>query len=326
MTKAIERTGKVSPKTKTAFAAGSLEEAVMAAAGIVTMLFYNQVLGVSAYLCGIVFLVASVVDAVSDPFIGAWSDNLRSRWGRRHPFMLAGMLPLCLGFYLLYAPPENASESFYFWWSMGAMSLMRIGKTLFVVPHDALGAELTDDYHERTSIFGFNAVAGMLGASLLAMVVLVVIFPSTDGYENGLLNPDGYPVLAFAGATLMLVMLAISIGGTRDQIPRLHNVNRQTLSFRDNLDDLIALFTSRSYLSVCIAGLVMLVSGGIPGVVSTYTFIYGFDLSTEQLSIQRIVMIPGMFIALPLAAWFTRKFDKKLTVIYNCIICGTCFN
>lgn len=318
-----ERTDRVPWRTKIAFSAGALEEAAISAAGVATMLFYNQVLGLSAYLCGVVFLVASIVDAVSDPLIGSLSDNYRSRWGRRHPFMLAALLPLGLGFYLMYAPPGGMSETFYFWWFMGTMVLLRIGKTFYVVPHDALGAEMTDDYHERTQIFGINSVVQMAASALLGVFVLVVLFPSTEGFENGLLNPDGYPAMASLGAAFICITLVICVAGTRDQIPRLHNVERQRVRLRDNLGDLLALLRSRSYLSVCVAWLVMLVSGGILGVVATYTFVYGFDLSTEELSIQRFVTLPGMLVALPLAAWFTRKFDKKLTVIYTCIVCAT---
>ena len=146
------RRGKVTARTRIAFSTGAFEEAAIGAASIATMVFYNQVLGVSAYLCGIVFLVASVVDAVTDPLVGSLSDNFRSRWGRRHPFMVASLLPLGLGFYLLYAPPGGMSGTFYFWWFLGTMVLLRVGKTFFAVPHDALGAELTDDYHDRTSI------------------------------------------------------------------------------------------------------------------------------------------------------------------------------
>ena len=133
------------------------------------------------------------------------------------------------------------SETFYFWWFMGALVLMRLGKTFYVIPHDALGAELSDDYHERTSIFGLNSVVGMIGGAALSVVVLVGFFPETEGYENGLLNPDRYPAMAFAGAAFMCVMLLICIGGTRDQIARLHKVDHQRVKLLDNLGDLAAL-------------------------------------------------------------------------------------
>jgi len=315
-----ERNLKVSVKNKIAFSTGALEEAAVGAASVVTMVFYNQVLGVSAYLCGIVFLIASVIDAVTDPLIGSLSDNFRSRWGRRHPFMLVALLPLGLGFYLLYAPPGGMSETFYFWWFLATMALLRIGKTFYAVPHDALGAELTDDYHERTSILGLNSVVGMIAGVLLAVFVLLVLFPTTEGYDNGLLNPQGYPAMALWGSAFICVTLLICVGGTRDQIPHLHDVPHQRINLRENLDDFLSLLKNRSYIAICMAWLVMVVSFGILGVVGTYTFLYGFDLTTEEMSIQRFVMIPGMFVALPLAAWFTRKLDKKRTVIYTSIV------
>ncbi len=315
--KVIGRSNKVSLKTKIAFSSGSLEEAAVAAAGVATMIFYNQVLGVSAGLCGVVFLVASIIDAVTDPLIGSISDNFRSRWGRRHPFMLSAVVPLTLGFYLLYAPPGGMSEMFYFWWFLATLALLRIGKTLYVVPHNALGAELTDDYHERTSIFGLNAVVGMIGGISLGMLVLFVFFPSTEGYENGLVNPSGYPTMAIAGAIFIGLSLLFCVAGTRDQIPLLHAVDHQPVKLLDNLGDLISLVTSRSYLAICVSWLVMAVSFGIWGIVGTYAYLYGFELSTEQMSIQRLLMLPGMFLALPLATWLGRKLDKKQTVIFS---------
>ena len=314
-TRAAARDRKVPTRTRIAFSTGAFEEAAIGAAGIATMVFYNQVLGVSAYLCGIVFFAASVVDAVTDPLVGSLSDNFRSRFGRRHPFMLASLLPLGLGFYLLYAPPAAMSETFYFCWFLAAMVLMRIGKTFFAVPHDALGAELTDDYHARTSILGLNSVVGMVGLVLLSVFVLVVLFPSTEGYENGLLNPDGYPALALVGSAFICLMLLVCVVGTRDQIAHLHDVRHQRVGLLDSLVDLVSLLTTRSYLSICLAWLVMVVSFGILGVVGTYAYLYGFELSTEEMSIQRFVMIPGMLAALPLAAWLTRRLDKKPTVI-----------
>ena len=315
--------GKVSLGTKLAFSSGALEEAMIGAAGIATMVFYNQILGVDPWLCGMVYFIASVVDAVSDPLVGSLTDNFRSRWGRRHPFMLLGALPLVGAFYLMYAPPSGLSELQYFWWFLGTMVLLRLGKTLYAIPHDALGAELTDDYHERTSVFGYNAVAGLAGSAVLGVFVLVVIFPSTGEHENGLLNPEQYPVLAMVGSAWIAVTLLICVIGTRNQIPNLHRIDRERTRVTAYLRDLLALVKSRSYISVCAAWLVMASSGGVLAVVATYTFIYCYELSTETLTLQRFVAIPGILVALPLASYLTRVLDKKMTVVYTCIVCAT---
>ena len=167
------------------------------------MLFYNQVLGISAVLAGTAFLIASIVDAVSDPLIGAISDRFRSRWGRRHPFMFASALPIAISFYFLYQPLNGLSETGYFIWLVVFLVLLRLSQTFYLIPHDALGAELTDNYEERSSIFGYNSVVQMLLTMLTAMILYVVIFPSTPEYENGLLSEAGYVILATTGLSLI---------------------------------------------------------------------------------------------------------------------------
>ena len=126
------------------------------------MLFYNQVLGVSPALAGLAYLIVSIVDAVTDPLVGAWSDRFHSRWGRRHPFMFFSAFPIAIGFYFLYQPISGLSEAGLFVWLIVFFALVRLGQTLYLIPHDALGAELTNDYDDRTSIFGFNNVAEMI--------------------------------------------------------------------------------------------------------------------------------------------------------------------
>ena len=172
-------------------------------------------------------------------------------------------------------------------------------------------------------MFGYNSVAGLAASAALGVFVLVVIFPSTSEHENGLLNPDQYPVLALFGAAWIAVTLLICVIGTRNQIPNLHRVDREKVRVAAYLRDLFVLIKSRSYISVCAAWLVMATSGGILAVVATYTFIYCYELSTETLTLQRFVAIPGILVAIPLASYLTRVLDKKMTVVYTCIVCAT---
>ena len=316
----IDRSRRLPLRTKLAFSSGALEEAVVGAASFATMLFYNQVLGLSASLCGVVFLVASVVDGISDPIVGAFSDQFRSRWGRRHPLMFLSAFPLAVAFYCLYQPPAGLGEAGLFAWFLLFMILVRVAKTFYTVPHAALGAELTEDYHERTSIFGYNAVTGMAGGVGFGVLLLLVVFPSTEGYSNGLLNESRYPLLAASGAVIIVASLMACVFGTRDQIPYLHPNPARELRVRAYLGELRNLLTNRSYVSVCVSWLVLAASFGIIAVVSTYTYIYVFEISTEQLTIQRFVTLPGILVAIPLAAWLTRRLDKKWTLIWSCSV------
>src|SRR5262249_8008566 len=65
------------------------------------LLFYSQVIGVDARLVGLALTIALFIDAFVDPILGYWSDNVRSRWGRRHPFMYAAAIPISASYFML---------------------------------------------------------------------------------------------------------------------------------------------------------------------------------------------------------------------------------
>lgn len=328
-----DRRRRVPLRTKLAFASGSIEEAMVTAAGVATMIYYNQVLGVSPALCGLAFLIASIADAVSDPLVGAMTDAIRTRWGRRHPLMLASALPIAAAFYAIYQPPSALNEHGLFLWLTGALVVMGIAKDFYALPHNAMGAELTDDYNERTSIFGWNYITGALAGMLIGAFILAVLFPSTPQFANGLLNPVRYPLLAGLGAVVCAASVIFCTLATWDQIPFLHTPPPRTIGkqYREAAQEiwrnLKALGTNISYLSVCLCWFVLAISGGILGVVGAYAMLYGFEFTTEQMAIQRFVTLPGVLLSVPLALWLSRRLDKKYTVIamiaLSCLLVGS---
>ena len=85
------------------FAVGQIPEGVQSTSfGFFLLFFYNQVLGLSGFFASLAIVVALLVDAVSDPVIGSWSDGFRHRWGRRHPFMYAAAAPFAICFYFVF--------------------------------------------------------------------------------------------------------------------------------------------------------------------------------------------------------------------------------
>ena len=321
----VVRNRKVPVRTKLFFASGTLQEAAVTAGGIVTVLFYNQVLGISPSLAGTAFLIASVVDALSDPAIGTLSDRIRSRWGRRHPFMMASALPIAVAFYFLYQPIDGLSELGYFVWLTVFLVLLRIGQTFYLIPHDALGAELTDDYTERSSVFGYNSVAQMTLSMVLAAILYNVIFPSTPEYENGLLNESRYFIMAFAGSVSIVFSIVTCTLGTVDQIPYLHKVDVATkFVVKGYLRELGVLLRNRSYLSTCLSLLTIFSGLGILGIVSTYAHVYVFEISSEQMTWAAAAKLPGVVVALPMLYLLTKWLDKKqvviLSILASCIL------
>jgi glycoside/pentoside/hexuronide:cation symporter, GPH family len=315
-------------RTKLAYASGSVEESMVTAAAVATMLYYNQVLGVSPALCGAAFLIASVFDAIADPLTGSLSDAVRTRWGRRHPFMLLAAAPLAICFYLMYQPPRGLSEHGLFLWFVLTMVGVRMAKTAYATPHSALGAELTDDYAERTSIFGWNWAVGAVSSVALSAIILFLVFPTQAGGRNGLLVRDHYQTLAAMGAGVCFVAVVFCTLATADQIPFIHTPRgpagggprRLADALSETWRNFASLARNRSYLSVCLCWLVLAISAGVLGVVSAYALVYAFGFTTEQMTIQTFVRLPGALICVPLAALLTRWLDKKLTVIITIVI------
>ncbi len=134
-TRARVREGKVSRATKIGQGIGALPGVYKDFAfNVLLLLYYSQILGLSAIWASAVIAVALIVDAITDPLVGSLSDNLRSRLGRRHPLMYASAIPLGLAMYFLFSPPGGLDQLPLIGWMLCFTLLVRLTFTFFVVP------------------------------------------------------------------------------------------------------------------------------------------------------------------------------------------------
>ena len=117
---------------------------------------FGLYLGVSPFLIGWAVILNRVFDAVSDPVFGWLSDNTRSRWGRRRPFMFVGCIVAGLGLPMLVAVSPGWSGYAYFWFMLLSSAIYLPLVSCFNMPYQSLANELTPDYHERTSVFAIK--------------------------------------------------------------------------------------------------------------------------------------------------------------------------
>jgi GPH family glycoside/pentoside/hexuronide:cation symporter len=153
---------RISLRQKTAYAVGMLVNNLQAAAMPAMVVILNLGLGMDPRLVGLIGAIPRIFDAVSDPMLGYISDNTRSRWGRRRPFIFFGALTAGLIFALMWQLPPGHSQSFYFWTFLAASILFFLAYTVYATPFVAFGYEMTPDYHERTRLHAFANVAGQL--------------------------------------------------------------------------------------------------------------------------------------------------------------------
>ena len=216
----IEREGPVPASVKLNQAIGAIPDTVKNwVFNTFVLLYYNQVLGLDARWVSIALAVAIVFDAITDPLVASISDNLKGKWGRRHPLMFISAVPLGICAYCVFAPPENFSEMALFTWLMTFVLLTRGFMTLFFVPWASIAAELSDDYTERTSIMSYRYAIGWTIGVSLPVIVYTFIFPSTDTHPVGQLNPAGYEILGLVAGGLMISAVLATTWLTRNQIP-----------------------------------------------------------------------------------------------------------
>lgn len=148
------------------------------------MKFGTDVLGIPAVLMGgILFFGRSIWDATVDPIVGYLSDRTNTRLGRRRPWLLASIIPLAVTFVMLWTPPHDLGATYTTVWMAVIVVAFYTSSSLLVIPHTALGAELTDSYHDRTRIFGGRNVVTTLG-SFAAVVGLAALQKSNDVHRT----------------------------------------------------------------------------------------------------------------------------------------------
>ena len=280
--------------------------------------YYNQVLKVSGLVTTIALAIALVVDAVIDPMAGALSDRLRSRYGRRHPYIICTALPLGLSFFMMFNPPAAFGQLELAVWLVAFALLTRIALTFYTVPHLALGAEMAHDYNQRSTMYSFGTFFAFVGAALATAIAYRAFFPTTPQYSPGLLNPHGYVSFSIAFATAIVAVLGLCVAGTWREIPHLPTSGRDSKAFtlRQMLRETLEAFGNRSFralfFGMCLSTLML----AAEAVFLPFMTVHFWGLTTEQISTIPIFTLFGFIAGVLLIPSVTRWLDKKKTLMY----------
>ncbi|MDD9946627.1 MAG: MFS transporter [Myxococcales bacterium] len=304
--------------TKLAFGVGQSAEGMKNIAfSMFLMLYYNQVLGLDPGLAGLAVGISLAFDAVTDPVAGAISDVTRSRWGRRHPFMVLSAVPLGVTFFGLFSPPQGLEGWALFGWLLVAAILVRAAMTFYFVPHMALGAELSPDYVERARLFTYSTFFGFLGAMSMRVAAPPLFFSRSD---RELLDPDAYGPFALSVGAAMVVVILLCAWGTRRHIPHLPAPTAgRRFSLRDTFSGLIGLMRFRSFRALFFGMLLTTFTLGVEAFMFTYMGIYFWGLSSAQLGLMGVPVLVGLLPSFYLVPWLTHRFDKRNAMV-GCVL------
>jgi GPH family glycoside/pentoside/hexuronide:cation symporter len=302
---------KLTLSTKLAYGAGDLGAAITS--NVLTfylLFFFTEVAQLPVGLAGSILLVSKIWDAVNDPIVGVMSDNTRSTWGRRYPWMLWGAIPFGLTYILQWIVPTSDPTGL-FWYYILVSILFNTAFTVVNLPYTALTPELTQDYHDRTSLTSFRFAFSIGGSMVSIILVLVVSQLVQDPAQR-------YFVVGVLCAVVSVVSIYWCVYGTR----------RRAMAMRSRLaplsetpiplpEQLRIAFSNRAFLFVIGIYLCSWLALQITATILKYFVISHMGLS-DQVSNLVILAVQGTALVM-LFFWsaISRRVGKKVTYYWG---------
>ena len=308
---------------KIAFGVGMLGNQMFPAALSIFMVVLVKGLGISRVLWGILFFVPRLVDAVTDPVMGFISDNTRSRWGRRKPYIFIGSIITGLSYMVMWQVyPEN-SEVYNFIYFLLTSIVFYIGLTIFSTPYVAMGYETSNDYHERTRLMAVAQWIGQWAWVIVPWFWVMIYDPEIFA------TPDaGARELSIWVGSLCLILTMVPAIFCKTQPVREDSMSELS---RDKLADNIAelfrgfagAFKCGPFRQLCIATFFVFNAFNTVAGFSFFIIVYGMfegdagAAGTWPAWFGTISALSTSFLVIPIITYLSQKLGKKNTFLLS---------
>jgi Na+/melibiose symporter-like transporter len=280
----------------------------------ILLLFYNQVMHLPSALVGLALLGALCVDALFDPIIGQISDNLRTRWGRRHPLLYISAFPVAVSYLLLWNPPH---------WGQGALLVylfvvavvVRTFISFYEIPSAALNPELTDQYDQRTALSSYRVFFGWMGGMTMYLLALRVFLSPDATHKVGQLNETGYSHYGITAAVLMFCAILISAMGTHKFIPILRKPPARRMSIWQYAKEMAATLNNRAFFILMLAQICFGIATGLVFAMAIYLGTYFWELTNGQISFLGLGTLLAVLLAFLVALPVSKRLGKRLGAV-----------
>lgn len=312
---------------KLAFGSGHLANQLFPAALGVFMVVLVMSLGMNPILAGILGALPRFIDALTDPIMGFISDNTKSKWGRRKPYILLGSVISGVTYMIMWQlNPEN-SELYNFFYFLVISIFFYVGYTIFATPLIGLGYEMTPDYNERTRLMAVSQFMGQL-AWVIAPWFWVIIYDQSL-FESA---PQGAKIMAiWVGGLCMILGILPALFNKEIIVPNQDKMKDLTMSELSNnakefINGIKLTLKNKPFLKLC--GATFFIFNGFQTIAQFAFFIivyYLFNGDTGAAGhwpawFGSISALATMFLVIPVVTKISEKFGKKNAFIVATLI------
>lgn len=290
---------KLSLRTKIGFGLGDIYGG---GAGVVVSFYYlyflTDVIRINPALAGTAFLISKIYDAVTDPFEGLLTDRTRTPLGRRRPYLLAGIVLIFLSFFLLWYPVSFPEEGLRFGYVIATYLFFSTVTSIVMTAYNALAAELTLDYNERTSLSSFRIFFSTFASILAAVLPLELVKIAPD-------ERTGYIWMGlFFGVFFALPFLA-TVAVTRERAEF-----QKPLEKFDLRQTFLAPFRVRTFVIVLLMYILAFVAMDAVSSIVIYFMKYYLGRGGEANYVSGTLLV-AQVAALPLYVRLSRRTSKR---------------
>jgi len=312
---------------KMAFGAGNLANQLFPAALGVFMIILVLALKMDPFLAGLLAAIPRLLDALTDPIMGYISDNTRSKWGRRKPYIFLGSIIAGVAFMVMWQLyPEN-SQTYNFFFFLALSIVFYIGYTIFATPLIGLGYEMSPDYNERTRLMSVSQWMGQI-AWMIAPWFWVIIY-NKSLYDTA---PEGARNLSiWVGALCMILGIMPALFCKELVLPQATNKSKLSLkelasNTKEFLISIKQTIKSKPFLRLC--GATFLVFNGFQTIAQFAFFIIIFYLFKGDTAAAgnwpawfgTVSALATAILVIPIITYISQKIGKKRTFILSTLL------
>ncbi len=271
--------------------------------------FYTDVFGISAAAAGTMMLVTKIIDAFTDPAMGAIADRTKTRFGKFRPYLLFAALPLAGAGVLTFTTPDLDGGGKVVW-AYVTFSFMMLTYTILSIPYSALSGVITAKSQERTTLISFRFIAAFGGTTIVNYFTLDLV--AALGQGNAEL---GWQLVMVLYGIIAAIIFAIVFFTTKERI------EPPPSQKSDVAQDIKDLSKNGPWLVLFVLSLIIMITITMRAGSAIYYFKYYVeraDLTSYFLTIYSTSLLVGAAIT-PL---LTRFFDKTKLMMWLMAIVG----